>query len=289
MQNIGTCLWFDNQAEEAAEYYSTVFKRTKVGRVARYGEAGAKVSGQKAGTVMTVDFELEGLKITGLNGGPMFKFTPALSFFVSCDNQEEITEKWKKLSAGGKVRMALDKYPWAEQYAWTADKFGVEWQLILSPRKEKIVPAFLFVDKLFGKGEEAINFYRSLFKNSEIETMVRDEKTKSVMHSWFTLNGQSFVLMEGQGEHGYTFSLATSFVVNCDTQAEIDTYWETLSAGGEKSQCGWLTDKYGVAWQIVPAAMDQWMSTPSKAEKVMSAMLTMKKLDMATLKAAAEG
>ena len=121
MQNIGTCLWFDNQAEEAAKYYSTVFKRTKVGRVARYGEAGAKVSGQKAGTVMTVDFELEGLKITGLNGGPMFKFNPAISLMVNCDSQAEIDHYWARLGEGGD--------PAAQQCGWLADRYGVSWQI----------------------------------------------------------------------------------------------------------------------------------------------------------------
>ena len=141
MKKINPCLWFDHQAEEAAKFYTSIFKNSKMGKVARYGSSGSEVSGQKEGTVMTAAFELEGLNIVGLNGGPIFKFSPAFSFFVSCESEQEIKQKWEKLSEGGKGRMGFDKYPWAEKYGWTADRFGVDWQLILSPRKEKNSPS----------------------------------------------------------------------------------------------------------------------------------------------------
>jgi len=288
MKNIAPCLWFDQQAEPAAQFYATVFEKTKIETISRYGPAGAEISGQKPGSVLTVDFTLEDLRIEGLNGGPMFKFTPALSLFVSCATENEIDEKWKKLSAGGNVRMGLDKYPWAQKYGWTADRFGVEWQLMLTPRDRKIVPAFLFVDSLFGKGEEAVKFYTSLFPNSKIEMLDRDEEKKSVRFASFTLNGQGFVLMEGEGKHGYTFNEATSLIVNCDTQKEIDDFWQKLSAGGSTSQCGWLKDRYGVSWQIVPTALAGLMKDPIKADKVMNAFLKMTKLDLETLMQAAQ-
>ncbi len=287
MNKFSTCLWFDSQAEEAAKFYSTVFASTRIGKIARYGHSGADVSGQKEGSVMTVEFEIEGHQIIGLNGGPLFKFTPSMSFFVSCSSQGEIDDKWKKLSAGGNVRMGLDKYPWADAYGWTADKFGVEWQLILSPRPHKIVPSFLFVDALFGRGEEAVNHYLSIFPNSKIESMARDEKTKSIMHCAFTLNGQGFTLMEGQGKHGHTFNESMSIMVNCQDQAEIDRYWTALTKGGEESQCGWLKDKFGVSWQITPKDMGKFMSNPATSERVMKAMLGMKKIDLAALERAA--
>lgn len=287
MKKIYPCLWFDHQAEEAAKFYSTVFSNSKIGNVARYGESMAQASGRKAGSVMTVEFSLEDLSFLGLNAGPLFKFSPSLSFFVSCDSEKEITEKWQKLSAGGQVRMGLDRYPWAEKYGWTTDRFGVDWQLILTPRPQKIVPAFLFVDSLFGKGEEAIKFYTSIFKNSKIENLVRDEATQTVMHCSFTLDGQGFALMEGKGEHHHTFTHATSIVVSCNDQTEIDYFWDKLSAGGSIEQCGWLQDKYGVSWQITPSIMNELMTDRAKSEKVMKAMLKMKKLDIARLKQAA--
>lgn len=288
MKKISACLWFNDQAEEAVKFYKTVFDHVKVGKTARYGKSGAEVSGQKEGSVMTVSFEIEGFEFEGLNGGPMFKFTPAMSFFIYCKNDKEIKEKWKKLSDKGNVRMGLDKYPWAEQYGWVADRFGVEWQLIIGDVGQKIVPCFLFVDQLFGKGDEAIKYYTSIFKKSKVGEISYDEKNNSVMHGNFELEGETFALMDGPGKHGYTFNEATSLMVHCKTQEEIDFYWEKLKKGGSEGPCGWLKDKYGVSWQVVPADLGNWMDNPEKSEKVMSALLKMKKLDLATLKQAAK-
>ncbi len=288
MQKINPCLWFNSQAEEAAKFYTSVFKNSQVQEIARYGASGAQVSGQKAGSVMTVQFELEGQTILGLNGGPEFKFTPALSFFIWCETEKEVDDLWKKFSYGGEVRMGLDKYPWAQKYGWTADKYGVDWQIILSPNKQKIAPAFLFVNKHFGKGEEAINFYTSLFKNSKIDSISRDEKTNTVMHCIFTLEGQQFALMEGAGTHHFDFSHAFSLTVNCKDQSEIDYYWENLSKGGSVEPCGWVKDKYGVSWQITPTSINKMMTDPDseKAERVMKEMLKMKKIDLKSLEKA---
>lgn len=281
MKPITPCLWFDGQAEEAARFYATVFSNTRIGKIARYGNAGAEVSGQKAGSVMTIEFQIEDLPFLGLNGGPEFKFSPALSFFVSCSSEEEIHSLWKKLA--DQARMELGKYPWAELYGWTTDRFGVDWQLMLNPQPQKIVPAFLFVDGLFGKGEEAINFYTSVFPNSKIESLTRDETTKTVMHASLTLNGQMFMLMDGAGEHGFKFTHATSLIVYCTTQSEVDHYHEKLSRGGSIEPCGWVKDKYGVSWQEVPEVLSDLMANPEKSEAVMKAMLGMKKLDFAAL------
>lgn len=207
---------------------------------------------------------------------------------VRCDTEDEINNLWEKLSKNGNVRMKLDKYPWAEKYGWAADKYWVEWQIMLSNHTQKMAPAFLFVDKLFGKANEAINFYMSVFKNSEIKFMKRAEDEKSIVHCVFSLEKNDFILMEGQGEHGYTFSPAFSLVVNCETQDEIDEYWDKLSEGGSIIECGWLTDKYGVSWQIVPTILSKYMSDPDpvKSERVMKAMLKMKKLDIKKLEEA---
>lgn len=160
MQKITPFLWFDHQAEEAATFYVSIFKNSKIETVARYDEAGSKASGRPSGTAMTVAFNLDGQEFTALNGGPYFKFTEAISFVVSCENQ-----------------------------------------------------------------------------------------------------------------------------------LEVDHFWNKLSEGGEESQCGWLKDKFGVSWQIVPTAMGKMMSDSdaSKSNRVMQAMLKMKKIDIATLKQAYEG
>jgi predicted 3-demethylubiquinone-9 3-methyltransferase (glyoxalase superfamily) len=120
MQKITPHLWFDNNAEEAARFYTSIFKNSKIIDIARYGEAGAEVSGRPKGTVMTVIFELEGQRFMALNGGPIFKFSPAISFLVDCKTQEEVDELWEKLSEGGEK----------EQCGWLKDKFGVSWQIV---------------------------------------------------------------------------------------------------------------------------------------------------------------
>ena len=122
VQRIAPCLWFDNQAEEAAKFYIAIFKNSKIVRIARYGEAGHEVHGRPAGTVMTVEFELDGQRFTALNGGPLFKFNEAISFQVNCETQEEVDYYWEKLSEGGDKK--------AQQCGWLKDKYGASWQVV---------------------------------------------------------------------------------------------------------------------------------------------------------------
>jgi predicted 3-demethylubiquinone-9 3-methyltransferase (glyoxalase superfamily) len=120
MQKITPHLWFDNNAEEAAKFYTSIFKNSKIIDIAHYGESAAEVSGRPKETIMTVTFELEGQRFMALNGGPVFKFSPAISFFVNCQTQEEVDDLWDKLSEGGEK----------EQCGWLKDKFGVSWQIV---------------------------------------------------------------------------------------------------------------------------------------------------------------
>jgi predicted 3-demethylubiquinone-9 3-methyltransferase (glyoxalase superfamily) len=122
IQTIIPCLWFDSQAEEAATFYVSVFERSRISRVARYGEEGQEVHGRKPGTAMTVAFELEGKPFTALNGGPLFHFTEAISLQVMCETQEEIDRYWDKLPAGGDEK--------AQQCGWLKDKYGLSWQIV---------------------------------------------------------------------------------------------------------------------------------------------------------------
>jgi predicted 3-demethylubiquinone-9 3-methyltransferase (glyoxalase superfamily) len=122
MQKVTPFLWFDDQAEEAAEFYTSIFKNSKIGRTTRYGKEGYEIHGKPAGTAMTVEFEIDGQPFTALNGGPVFQFNEAISFQVLCDTQEEVDYYWDKLSEGGDEK--------AQQCGWLKDKFGVSWQIV---------------------------------------------------------------------------------------------------------------------------------------------------------------
>ena len=160
----------------------------------------------------------------------------------------------------------------------------------MSKRIQKITP-FLWFDN---QAEEAANFYTSIFKNSKVRGVTRSGESGpgpkgSVMTVVFDLEGQEFIALNGGPQ--FKFTEAVSFVVNCDTQEEIDEFWEKLSARGQQIECGWLKDRYGLSWQIVPNILGQLMQDkdPKKSERVMKALLQMKKLDIAGLKRAYEG
>ncbi|HUK08643.1 MAG TPA: VOC family protein [Stellaceae bacterium] len=155
---------------------------------------------------------------------------------------------------------------------------------------QKITP-FLWFD---GKAEEAANFYAATFRNARVTGLTRygdagPGPKGSVMIATFEIEGQKFIALNGGPQ--YSFTPAISFVVNCETQAEVDAYWEKLSAGGEPNRCGWLRDKYGVSWQIVPTALPRLLGDPdpAKATRVMQAMLRMTKIEIAGLERAYEG
>ena len=283
MQGTKICLWFDGQAEEATGFYAGIFRNSQVNQTARYAEG---TPGGLPGKIMTVVFTLDGQQYLALNGGPAFHFTPAASFFVSCDTEEEIDELYSRFDAR-KILMPLQKYPFNEKYAWIEDRYGLSWQLFLGAGKQKITPFLMFVGKQCGKAEEAVHFYSSVFKNADVEKFVHDEEGR-VKHVAFTLGGQGFMAMDSALEHHFTFNEAFSIIVNCDTQEEIDYYWEKLSEGGKEVECGWLKDKYGMSWQIVPAILSKLMQSADKekSKRVMQALMKMVKLDIAKLEQA---
>ncbi len=295
MQKINPFLWFDDNAEDAVNFYSSVFKDSKIKTKTKYSEESAKASGRPKDSIMTVAFDLYGQPFVAINGGPVFKFNPSVSFFVNCKTEKEIEELWNKLSDGGKILMALDKYPFSEKYGWLEDKFGVSWQLIIfnGEAEQKIIPSLMFTKNVTGKAEEAINFYTSVFNNSKPGSFFRYEegqapdKESSVAYADFTLEGQKFAAMDGGHMHDFAFNEAISFVVNCDNQKELDHFWNKLSEGGDpKSQmCGWLKDKYGLSWQIVPKALGDLLSSKElgKSQRVMQKVLQMKKIEIAEL------
>lgn len=292
MQKIIPHLWFDKEAREATAFYATLFQDSKVNNI-------TTLHNTPSGDCDIVSFKLSGQSFMAMSAGPYFKINPSISLFVVFDNEKDITEVWNKLINGGKALMEFDKYPWADKYGWAQDKYGLSWQLSWSEHhkmKQKITPLLMYTGDMAGKTKEAIENYTKIFPNSKIEMIAHYEKGEGdkeeyIKHSRFTLNGQLFMAMDSSYKHGFTFNEAISFIVKCDTQKEIDYYWEKLSAVPESEQCGWLKDKYGVSWQIVPTAMEKMMATKDekKLARVTEALLKMKKFDIKTLQQAAEG
>lgn len=293
MNRIIPCIWLDGQAEELAKFYTSVFQNSKIGHTAYYTETGKEIHGHQPGEVVTVDFEIEGLNIVALDGGPAFKPNPSISFYVRCKTAEEVDELWGKLSEGGSALMELGEYPFSKKYGWLSDKFGVSWQLILAEEDfdQKISVSLLFTQDKAGKAEEAMKFYTGIFPDSKIGLISRYEagqepdKEGTVNYGEFTILGDQMLAMDSAQKHDFTFNEGVSLTVECKDQAEIDEYWGQLSAVPESEVCGWLKDKYGVSWQIVPTVMAKMMKegTPDQIERLTASYMKMGKFDVAEL------
>lgn len=291
-QQITPHLWFDNYAEEAARFYTSIFKDSKIKNM-------TTLHNTPSGTVEIFTVELLGQEFTLISAGPLFKFNPSVSFLITCSTKEEVDALWKRLSEGGAALMELAEYPFSEKYGWVQDKYGLSWQVMfIGDRKikQRIIPTLMFVGKQCGKAEEAINFYASVFGAARVSDILRyskgeePDKEGTVKHAAFMLEGQEFAAMDSARGHNFAFNEAISFMVHCETQKEIDYYWGKLSADPKAEQCGWLKDKYGLSWQIVPNLMDEMLKDKDKKKiaRVTEAFLQMKKLDIAKLKKAYE-
>lgn len=291
-QKITPHLWFDKEAREAAEFYTSLFPNSKVTSLTTLHDT-------PSGDSEIVSFTLDGQSFMGISAGPLFKFNPSISFVVKLNTKDEVDRIWHKLAEGGMVMMELGSYPWSERYGWLQDKFGLSWQLEYTTEgeiRQRIIPALMFVGEVYGKAEDALNFYLSVFKTGKVDHIVRFGKGEEpdregmVKYADFSLFGQKFRATESAYDHAFAFNEAVSFIVKCETQQEIDLYWEKLSAVPEAEQCGWLKDKYGVSWQIVPTAMDEMMASgdQEKIARVTQAFLPMKKFDIAALQKAYE-
>lgn len=271
-QMICPCFWMNNNAGQAAEFYSSVFDS-------------AKVLDQNP---MVIHIELLGKRIMLLNGGDKFQVNPSVSLFVQCTTIKETRDVWQKLLEGSTELMPLNKYEWSELYGWLQDKFGLTWQIMVandSSKQTVVTPTFLFTKDYFGKAEEAMKFYLGLFPNSQISTSIPypsgNPNSGKLMYAEFSLNGYHLIAMDGPDEHRFSFNEGVSFVITCDNQDEIDYYWQHLTAnGGQESMCGWCRDKFGVWWQVVPAILGKLMSDRTKAPKVIEAFLKMRKFNI---------
>jgi predicted 3-demethylubiquinone-9 3-methyltransferase (glyoxalase superfamily) len=282
-QSIYPCILFDGNAKEAAEFYLSVFP-------------GSHITTDNG---IVVFMNLKEQKFMLLNG-PQVAVNPSASFMYMTDSPDEVKELWDKLIAGGKELMALDTYPWSSKYGWLQDQFGVSWQLYTGKKEDilqKYTPSLMFTGDQNGRSEEAINFYTSIFPNSGVQGVLKygengGDVAGNVQHAQFHINGYYLMCMDSSGPHDFSFNEGVSMVVECDTQDELDNYWNKLTtSGGSESVCGWLKDKFGFSWQIVPKKILQLMNNGNaeKSGKMMNALMKMKKLDIAQLEAAYNG
>ncbi|MBB1285500.1 VOC family protein [Flavisolibacter sp. BT320] len=278
-QQIYPCLWFNGNAKEAAAFYCSVFANCTITN----------------DTPLVVSFTASGQKFMLLNGGPEFKPNPSLSFFVVHETAEEVDAAWRKLADDGKILMPLDAYPWSSRYGWVQDRFGFSWQLSFGKLEDvgqTFTPSLMFTGDNAGKAEEAIQFYTTVFTPSSVTGILRygpneGDTEGRVKHAQFSLGGNVFMVMDSSHPHGFSFNEAVSFVVECKDQKEVDFFWNSLTEGGTESRCGWLKDRYGVSWQVVPEVLKTLMNDSKKAPRVMEAFFKMKKFDIAALESAA--
>jgi predicted 3-demethylubiquinone-9 3-methyltransferase (glyoxalase superfamily) len=250
----------------------------------------------KPGMVQQGEFSLDGCQFCAFDAGPMFKFNPSISFFAVFETAEEVDSVWNKLIEGGEALMPLDSYDWSERYGWVTDRFGLSWQLYKGKPQDvgqRITPLIMYSGTQRGNAEEAMNRYMSIFKNSSSDGVAKYGSNESgpegmVKHAQCRLNGQTFMVMDNGTGTDIPFTEAISFYVDCKDQDEVDYFWDTFTEDGNESVCGWLKDKFGVSWQIVPEFFTKKMkgNEPEKEQKLMAAIYQMKKLDVAKLKEA---
>lgn len=292
MQKIIPHLWFNREAEEAITQYCKLLPNSQSQRI-------STIENTPSGDVSVFDFKLDGLDFQAINAGPFFKFNESISLFVTVNTAEKVDELYHRLVQDGSVLMPLDNYDFCPRYAWIADRYGLNWQLMVADDAHIVSPlrlGLLFSSTHCGQAEAAINAYATLFPNaqkglisyySEGEAVNPEAK---VNYGELSIGGLDLVLMD----HGYggeaDFNEAISLIILCDNQEEIDYYWSQLSHDPDAEQCGWLKDAFGVSWQIVPRNMGDYLVGPHDAVKrVTEAFLKMKKFDLSALEAAYKG
>src|SRR5690606_10007873 len=266
---IFPCLWFDGDGNKAAKFYVETF--------------GGKIT---VDTPSVINFELFGQRLMILNAGPQFKKNASVSFMVFCDSEQEVEKYWSALSDGGNVLMDIGEYPWSRKYGWVEDKYGVTWQIMFTEKaiEQKIVPVLMFIHQNNGKAMDAMRFYTDLFPNSEIQSISKygekggdaHEIAGNINFAQFSLNDYTFACMDNSYDHQFDFNEAVSIVVMTDDQEETDQLWNSLTSdGGRASMCGWLKDRFGLSWQIVPKKLIELMNDPDpfKGKKVMETMM----------------
>ncbi|WP_417554944.1 VOC family protein [Microbacterium sp.] len=289
-QKIVPNLWFDGGAGEAGEFYATALPRTKANIAMRYPQEVPEFQKGLEGRPLVVDVDVDGFRFTLINSDDTFHPTPAISFILNFDPllfsgsaeaaRVALDATWEALSDGGTALMELGEYPFSPHYGWVQDRYGVSWQLMLTnPQGEPrpfVIPQLMFANDVEGRAAEAAEFYTSLFDDAGLGTVI-PRPAGGVMFGEFRVGEQWFSMMDSDIAHEFGFTPGVSLEARCADQAEIDRLWEALSAVPDAEQCGWLVDRFGVSWQVVPENVGELLKRPGAYGR----MLGMKKLVIA--------
>ena len=270
------CFWFNDKASDAFTIYSEALP-------------GAEVTLDNG---FLLELTMGDSVLAGMNGGPTYRPNKTISVFVELPTPTAVEQAYELLTdGGGEVYMELAENAWSPAYAWIADRWGVNWQLMcIDNCTPTLSPALLFTGKQAGRAAEAMRFWGKIFAPSEVLTIAHyppdaEPDAGNIMHAQQRIGDGKFVFCDSSAKHDAAFTPGASLVVSCDTQAEIDRYWKTLSAnGGQQGRCGWLTDRFGVSWQIIPRELAGWMSNPRTGPKVGERLQRMTKLIIDDLK-----
>lgn len=278
-QKIVPNIWCTGDAQEAGEFYASVLDDATSTVTSTYPDEVPDWQAAFAGQPLTVDVHIDGYQLVLINAGDEFRPNPSISFMLNFDPlvfggdaeaaRASLDAAWKQLTDGGRVLLPLQEYPFSPHYGWVEDRFGVSWQMLLTdPDGEPrpfVIPQLMFAEDVEGRAREAADFYASLFDDSgvgfiaEYPQQTGPAAPGDVMFGEFRLAGQWFSMMDSAVAQDFSFTCGVSLEVRCEDQAEIDRLWTALSAVPEAEQCGWLADRYGVCWQIVPRTMGELM------------------------------
>lgn len=331
MSTIIPNIWCNRNAAEVASFYVGTFRDAKETATISYpSDVLPEFQQEFAGQPMSVELNVAGQPLMLINARDEFRPSPSNNFMVNFDPsvhedaREYLDEVWAKLTVGGEVRMPLQEYPFSPHYGWVEDRYGVNWQLMLTnPEGEPrpfLIPSLMFGGEAQNRAAEAVDLYVEAFtqtfssahddasSGTSAEASTQDlsnaegnesasrvanrviyqeapegmpgapvvEPGKSVMFSDAQLRGQWITAMDSGVEQPFSFTPGVSYLVECDTQQQIDTLWSYLSAVPEAEQCGWCMDRFGVSWQVVPTALPELMAKPNAYATLMS----MKKIEI---------
>ncbi|HFU4450294.1 TPA: VOC family protein [Streptococcus suis] len=286
MQTIIPHLWYDKDAKEAVAFYVDLFG----GKV----DWTYTITDTPSGDSDLIQFQLGDMTLAAISAGPYFKLNESMSLMVNVASKDEVTRLYQALSEGGRILMPLGEYPFSPYYVWLEDRFGLSWQLSYAPDLDKPYRfdiCLLFSQEQVGLAQPMLDYYKDKLPQASVgqlsfygegEAAVEAAKLN---YAELLVAGQKMIVMD----HGYggeaSFNEAFSLMVYVDSQDELNFYYDLLSAVPEAEMCGWVKDQFGISWQIVPRMLMEAYDTasPEKVKAVNAAVMTMKRLDIATI------